>query len=134
MRFKLQSKPVPSPVFGLRSPIRLSIVAFLHEATFRASMFDWQTLRDYGFNLPFHSYEGQRPCYYDRTANSIFSTSLCSLQLSSFNIASGYNFYNRRLIEIACGYNSTLCRFTKYSAKCDCIRVTSENDICSSSR
>ena len=93
-------------------------------------MEEWQTLRDFGFNLPFQSYRGLRPCYHMNSANSIFSTALDSLRLSNFYIAAGYNFYNRRLIEIACGYNSTLCRFTNLSHDCDCVRVTQDNDIC----
>ena len=45
---KLQKKPVSSNVLGLRSPMRLSIVAFMHKTTFKATLSDWQLLRGFG--------------------------------------------------------------------------------------
>ena len=100
------------------SGTRFSIIAFYHVETHRLSQYDWQYLRDLGFQLHYQ-------CDYPDS----FLVELSKNNNIPQPISTKSKSYNRRLIELFCGPNSVLGRFTEDSCGCDVFRVTERMDM-----
>ena len=97
---------------------RYSIVAFMHQ---KIDWLDWhqkQILANFGFNLGYHSFSPY-------SWNSIRDTAYTN----PMPVNNSTKPCRRRLIELACGHNSALCKYSCVSAGCDCVRYTAENDL-----
>ena len=78
-----------------------------------------QTLMNLSFNIGPHAFEPD-------SWNSMRETTYC--RTMPVNVVGQRN--KRRLIEIACGRNSTLSKYAYGNEDCDCVRLTAEDDIC----
>ena len=98
---------------------RYSIVAFMHGKIDSLSREKKQCLMGLGFNIGPHAFE-------PTSWNSMRDTTYC--RTMPVNVPG--QPHKRRLIEIACGHNSTLSRYAYGNEDCDCVRFTAEDDIC----
>ena len=97
---------------------RFTVIIFHHASANRLSMDQWQTLTDLGYRLHW-SCRPQEAYEYNLWSNGGYKTP----------ITVPNNKYNRRLVEIFCGHNSVLGRYTKHSSSCDIVRITEELDM-----